>query len=191
MKSDISKKLNMFTIGAILIDVLFIALSVFLIVNPELSVNVAGVLIGIVLIISGLAKIIHFLLNSSRAFLYTSNLLFGILSVLVGALITFNPFSLANMISICVGIWLLIASVYKLGITFQFKRNSEQTWFFNFVISILTIFIAILLLVNPFASSIILSIYAGIMIFVYAAMDIVEKLLYRKRFKEIEKILFK
>ena len=190
MKKEINKNLTLITIGAIILDVLFIALGIFLVINPELSIRVSGVLIGLILIISGIYSVIKYVLNMDAAFLFTIELIYGVISILAGILVVSNPTGFTNFLTIIVGIWLLISSGFKLSIALQFRNNKEETWILNMVIAILTMFIAILLMVNPFSGSMVISTYAGIMLVVYAGMDIVEQLLFRKRADSIEKIFF-
>lgn len=191
MKKEINKNLNLITIGSIIMDVIFIALGVFLIVNPELSTKVSGVLLGILLVVAGLYSIIKYILNMDSAFIFAFELIYGLLSAIAGILIMANPLSLANFITIIVGLWFIISAGIKISIALQFKASKEETWVLNLVIGILTIIIGILLLINPFNAYIVLTTYVGIMLIIYAGMDIVEQFLFRKRAGEVTKILFK
>jgi uncharacterized membrane protein HdeD (DUF308 family) len=190
MKKEINKNLNIITIGSIILDVLFILLGIFLVINPELSIKVSGILIGLILIISGLYFIIEYVLNMDAIFLFTIVFIYGIISILGGILILSNPTAFTNFLTIIIGIWLLISAGLKASIAMQFKNNHEESWIINLVIAILTIVIAILMIANPFSGSIVISTYAGIMFVVYAGMDIVEQCLFRKRAGEIENIIF-
>ena len=191
MKKEINKNLNLITIGSILLDIRFIALGIFLVINPELSTRVSGVLIGIGLIVAGLYAIIKYILNMDAAFIFTFELIFGILSTIGGILVMANPLAIANFITIIIGLWFIVSAVIKGSIALQFKNYNEETWILNLVISLLTIVLGILLITNPFSAYIVLSTYVGIMIIMYSGMDIVEQLLFRKRAANIEKILFK
>ena len=191
MKKEINKNLNLITIGSILLDIIFIALGIFLVINPELSTRVSGVLIGIGLIVAGLYAIIKYVLNMDAAFIFTFELIFGILSTIGGILVIANPLAIANFITIIIGLWFIVSAVIKGSIALQFKNYNEETWILNLVISLLTIVLGILLITNPFSAYIVLSTYVGIMIIMYSGMDIVEQLLFRKRAANIEKILFK
>lgn len=191
MKREINKNLNLITFGSIVMDALFIILGMFLMTNPETSTQVAGILFGIILMVSGLYAIIKFVLNMNSAYIFTFELIYGILNIIAGFLIIGNPFSITNIITVMVGICFIVSAILKLSIALQFKRFNEETWLFNFIIALLTVILGVLLLVNPFSASIVLTTYAGIMIIIYAGMDIVEQLLFRKRANEIEKIIFK
>lgn len=191
MKKEINKNLNIITIGSIIMDVIFIALGLFLIINPELSTKVSGILLGMLLVAAGLYSVIKYVLNIDSAFIFTFELIYGLLSIIAGILIMVNPLALANFITIIVGIWFIVSAGIKISIALQFKAYKEETWVLNLVIGILTIIIGILLLVNPFNAYIVLTTYLGIMLIMYAGMDIVEQFLFRKRASDITKILFK
>lgn len=191
MKKEINKNLNLITIGSIIMDVIFIALGLFLIINPTLSTKVSGILLGILLVVSGLYAVIKYVLNIDSAFIFTFELIYGLLSIIAGILIIANPLSLANFITIIVGLWFIVSAIIKVSLALQFRVFKEETWVLNLVIGLLTILLGILLLINPFSGFIIITTYVGIMLIVYAGMDIVEQFLFRKRASDITKILFK
>jgi uncharacterized membrane protein HdeD (DUF308 family) len=190
MKNEIKKNLNFMTFISIIMDVLFIVLGIFLVANPEMSTKVSGILIGLILMISGTYEIIQYVMNIDATFIFTFKLVYGILSIIAGFLIISDPFSVANFLTIMVGIWLLVSAGLKVSIAMQLKYFKEETWLFDLVVALLTIVLGILLLVNPFNGYIVLSTYAGIMLVIYAGMDIIEQFLFRKRASEIEKIIF-
>lgn len=102
----------------------------------------------------------------------------------------YNPFSLANITTIGVGLWLIVSATIKGAIALQFKKFNEETWILSLIIAAITLILGILIIVNPFESYIVLAVYVGVMVCVYAAMDIVQQILFRKRVKEIVKIFF-
>jgi len=180
---DVRKLFNLVTLGTILVDVILIVMSVFFIYFPTVGTESALLILGIVLLISGIYSIIKFILNSKSFFKF--ELVYGILSIVCGALAILKPFEITNFITILVGIWLLISSLIKLPIIIELRKFKEDSWIFDFSILILTLLLAILLLINPFNGYIILSTYAAIMIIVYAASDILEQLFLRKRASKI------
>lgn len=191
MKKEIDKRLNLITIGAISLDVIIVILGFFLMSNPELTTQVSGILFGLLLMVSGLYAIMKYITNMHSNIVFTLELIYGIISVLFGILIMANPLGFANLITIFIGLWFIVSGVIKGAIAIRFKKYREETWLFNLVIAILTLLIGILLVVNPFNGVMVLTTYVGIMFIIYAGMDIVNQLLFRKRATQIEKIIFK
>lgn len=191
MKNMIDKRLNIITLGSILLDVVFILLGFFFMSNPEISSQLTGMLLGLLLVISGIYAIIKFITNMKFNLIFSVELIYGIISFIVGTIIVFNPTGFANLITVFIGIWFLVSGVIKAIISIMMKNINEDSWLFNFVIAVLTIVIGILLIVNPFSGKMVITIYAGIMLVIYSAIDMVNQLILRKKAKVIENILFK
>lgn len=186
---DIKSAFNLITIGSILMDILIIILGIFFVSNPTVGLESALLLIGIILLVSGIYSIIKYIVNPRSFFKF--ELLYGILSIIAGLFAVFKPFGVATLIVVLVGIWLIISSVVKLVMAIELRKLKEDTWVFDLTVSALTILLGILILVNPFSSYIILSTYVGVMMMIYAAMDIVEQFFIRRRANTIMKFFSK
>jgi len=182
---DIAKMFNLVTIGSMILDIVLILMGIFLIANPSIGTSSALMLFGIILLVSGVYSIIKYIINPKGIF--KLELVYGILSIITGALSIFKPFDVISFITIIVGIWLIINAVTKLVIALEIRKVSDA-WIFDLTISILTIILGILLLANPFYNYVVLSVYAGVMMVVYAAMDLLEQLFIRNRAKFILKM---
>ena len=186
---DIKKSFNYITLGAMILDVLFIILGLFLIINPVAGITSALVLFGVILVVSGLYSILKFLINNRAIFRF--ELIYGVVSLVVGLLALFKPFAIVNTISVLVGVWLLFSSIFKFAIAIELRRVNIDSWTFDMGISVLTIILSLLLIINPFSGYIVISTYAAIMIIMYAGMDLVEQFFIRKRAGMILKYLSK
>ena len=182
------KAFNALTLGAIALDILIFILGAYFIAKPTTSANIIGYVFGILLIIVGIYNIIKFIVNMGTNKFFLIEIISGILTIIAGIFMVYNPFSLANITTIGVGIWLIISATIKGAIALQFKKFNEETWMLSLIIAVITLILGILIIVNPFESYIVLAVYVGVMVCVYAAMDIVQQILFRKRVKEIVKI---
>ena len=186
---DIKSAFNYITIGSIALDLIIIILGIFFITNPAVGLESTLLLIGILLFISGICSVIKFVVNPKRFFMF--ELGFGILSIIAGAFAIFKPFGVATLITILIAIWLIISSVIKLLMALELRKIKDNTWIFDLTVAALVIIIGVLILVNPFRSNMILSVYIGVMMTMYAAMDVVEQFFIRKRAKAIMQIFSK
>lgn len=176
---NIKNIFNLVTLGSIAIDVILIVMAIFFIANPTVGTESALIILGTMLLISGIYSIVKYILNP-RSF-FKLELAYGCISIVGGLLSIFKPFDIANFITILVGIWLLITSAFKLPLIIELRKFKEDTWIFDFTVVVITLLLAILLLINPFRGYMILSVYAAIMLMIYAAMDIIEQLFIRRR----------
>ena len=186
---NIKNAFNYLTIGSIIVDVLIIILGIFFMTNPTVGPASTLMLIGILLLVSGVASIIKYIINPNKIIKF--ELAYGLLSIILGALAIFKPFTIEMLIVVLVGIWLIVSSILKLVIALELRKIKENTWIFDLTVSILVIIIGIMIIVNPFKSSMVLSVYIGVMMTIYAAMDIVEQFFIRKRAKSIMQVLTK
>lgn len=185
MKS-LKESFNLITLGSIILDVIFILLGIFLIANPSVGLESGLVLLGIILLISGLFSIIKYVTNGSRFFKF--ELVFGIISFIAGLFAMIKPFDVATLITVLVGIWLILSSAVKFAMAVEFRKLRNGTWAFDLTISTLTILLGIMFLINPFKGYMILTSYAGVLIMIYSAMDIVQQLFIRQRVNDIIKL---
>ncbi len=186
---DIKKSFDLVTIGAMMLDVVFIVLGMFVIANPSVGITSALLLFGLLLSVSGLYSIVKYIINNKSIFKF--ELIYGIISLIVGLIAIFKPFAIVNLITVLVGIWFIVSSVFKFTLAVELRKVNVDTWTFDMGVSVLTLLLGLLLIINPFHGYIILSTYAAIMIIMYAAMDIVEQLYIRKRANSIIKFFSK
>ena len=183
--NSIKNLFNIVTLGTIGVDLILIAMSIFFIAYPTVGKDAALLIIGIVLLISGIYAIIKFIVNPKSFFKF--ELVYGLICIIFGSLAVFKPVDLTNFITIGVGIWLIITSVFKLPIIIEFKRHKDSSWLFDLTIVVLTLIMGLLLIFDPFNGFIALTTYAAIMILMYASMDIIEQFYLRKRAKTVLK----
>lgn len=186
---DLKNTFNLITIGSIIFDVIVVVLGLFFVTNPTVGTTSALMLIGILLSISGIVSIIKYIINPKNIFNF--ELVYGILSIIFGIFAFAKPIAVEILIVNIVGAWLIISSVIKLMMAIELRKVKENTWVFDLTVAILTIILGIFIIVNPFSGYIVLSTYIGVLMMIYAAMDIIEQLFIRKRVKTIVKLISK
>lgn len=159
---------------------LFLALGIFLMIFPGTANNVVGYILGTFIIISGINAIVKFFLNQSALRFFDFEFAFGILSILAGLLVIFNPLAFTSVITIGLGIWLIISSTIKMQYAFALRVYRSPSWILTLVIGITTLMLGLLVIFNPFEGQLLLTRVIGIFISFYAVLDIVECLLLKK-----------
>ena len=177
-------------VSSIVMDIILIIFGLFLLSNPSLVISVSNKLIGIILIINGLYSIIKYIMNKNNT-IFKYILYIGIISSIVGIIMMFNPMLFNELVTIVIGLWIIIYGLIKIMISLNFKYYKEETWLINMVISIINIILGIMLIINPFKGSMVISVYIGIIIVLYSSFDILEKSLFYKRINNVVKIIIK
>lgn len=164
------KRIWTYVIGA-----LFLAGSVLLILNPEHSLADLVYYVGIVLLITGILKIISSIVNKVY-FTLGSSFISGIWNFIFGVLLISNADSTIKIIPVLIGLWLIITSVSGLIMMFNFRlmfanRNTQINTRMLFT-SILKLVLGIIVLTTPIISIVFSGVFLGIVLVVIGIVTI-------------------
>ncbi len=130
----------------------------FKILNSELIINylliIVGILLcfmsfssniylGILFIVYGLIKVWAFMLRNDIT-IYNISIVYGIINIILGIIMMFVN------VNIMLGVWFILMVIENLELAIRLKKVEEKSWNFVLMSSILTLFIGILIMVNPF-----------------------------------------
>ena len=113
---------------AILTGVLYILLGIVALVIPETMQKTLGYLIGIVLIVAGLVSIICYLLRDARENYYHNEFVFGILGIVLGAVVLYKVEIVISLIPFILGVLVLCSGCSKLQDAIDLKRLDYGRW---------------------------------------------------------------
>lgn len=117
---------RVFGAGELILGIIELALGIFITVRPAAIINFLGVLFAAILILHGIGNIVETRLGrkyGDNRWLVSGCL--GLVSVLMGFLILWNPFSSAAMLIVIVGIALIYAGVVDLLVLFRVKKLAK------------------------------------------------------------------
>ena len=181
-----NKMINVFVKSTIITSLFLLALGILLIVKSDATILMVSYVIGAVLIALGVLAIINFLKSKSE--LYHLDIVYGIVTIILGVLVIENPKIIGSIIPFVVGIGILINSGTKLKYALDLKENNESVWKYTLIVAIISALLGVLLIFNPFKASSLLVQVIGIVICVYALLDIVSTLILKKRFNKKSEI---
>ena len=176
---------NKYMIANIVVSLTMIILGIVLYAYPAIAIKTVSWLIGIIFIIIGSLSIYSYI-KKDRITLLAFNLVYGILSVVVGLFVALNPFAIANILTVSLGIWLLVSGALKVNYALRLKSIKELSWSLTLAVGIITILFAIMVLFNPFSKLIIVEVI-GLFLIVYGVIDLTDILLIKKRSKNFIK----
>lgn len=177
---------NLFVFRSIAFDVFIVLVGVFFLIKPYSGLRVCEIIFSIVLIIFGAAGVFD---SSAKSIInmFKFNLIYGVLSMLLGFIILINPMALANILIICFGMWVTLSGALKIGYSISLKKYKEESWSVIFAIGLLTFLLGMLLIFNPFIELYITQV-TSLFVILYAILDFTNNILFRKRTKEIIEI---
>jgi len=177
---ELQKKVNNFINTGMGVSAIFIALGLFFALCPGFSLDVFRWTISLISLAIGSWLISR---DISRGFslLYGSTIL-GIIFIILGIIFAANPNSM-NIFVYIIGAIFVVNSINSLRAATNLPRGTSSTMI-AYVTAFLSLICGILLLVNPWQSQISIVVFAGIMMIIYGASNMIDMAIMKKHIKD-------
>lgn len=180
---------NFFKSSVFTSAVLFI-LGLLLVFESEVTITTISYIVGAVLMAAGVFALIRFFSQKEK----NSNtigldVLYGVVTIILGILIITNPHAIASILPIILGVAIIISSANKLQYAFNLKTNCNDMWKTTMVIAVISTVCGVVLLFNPFAGAVLIMRIVGIFIIAYAILDIISTVIIKKNVEEFKNII--
>lgn len=187
-KNSIENIYKRMIIYSLLTALLTIIMGIVLLLLPNATNKVVGIIVGIIFLIEGINSVYKYF-HREGAKLYNLNLIFGVLYALLGVVIILYPFTVVEFVTVCLGIYMIINGASKVNYALWLKRGNEESWLITLATGILIAIVGILVIFNPFAS-LTLTKLAGAFLIITGILDFMDTILFRNRSKEIMEIFW-
>lgn len=187
-KNSIENMYKRMIIYSLLTALLTIIMGIVLLLLPNATNKVVGIIVGIIFLIEGINSVYKYF-HREGAKLYNLNLIFGVLYALLGVVIILYPFTVVEFVTVCLGIYMIINGASKVNYALWLKKGNEESWLITLATGILIAIVGILVIFNPFAS-LTLTKLAGAFLIITGILDFMNTILFRNRSKEIMEIFW-
>lgn len=149
----------------------FSLLGCFMFTQPEKTLAFFSYIIGaLILVLAILAFYRHYRLQRSITF----ELLYGVICTVGALLIFLNQSIIETLIPIVLGAVMVANSLFKIQYIFDLKKDRIEKWFISLILTLCKIALGIIMIVNPLDSLVKLTQFIGMLVFVYACLDVVD-----------------
>lgn len=183
------KEINVSIIVSILSAIVYIVFGVIMILNPHIAINVIATCFGVIVGIIGLAFILKYLLDKNKYEYSGFGFTVGIIFVILALLLFFKFEQLAMLIPIVLGILIIINGAKKTEYIIALRKKVNSNWLMLLVLGLVEIVLGIVLIFNPFESSLALTQIIGIFIIAYSVVDIIECVMLKMEIGKVKKIM--
>ena len=183
--NNIEIKVKKMNITSIIFSIIFILIGAFLLARPEDAIHLVSYALGIILVLWGLISMIQFFTDKESQSYLDFGFIVGVFVFIFGVIILIKPNTIASIIPLLLGIWMLINGVTKLSYALTLNNNKNAAG--SIIVAILIIILGILLVFNPFAGAKTLVQILGISIIIYSILDLIECFAIKKIIKTVEK----
>lgn len=176
--------------SSVFTSALLFILGLLLVFESEVTITTISYIVGAVLMAAGVFALIRFFSQKEK----NSNtigldVLYGVVTIILGILIITNPHAIASILPIILGVAIIISSANKLQYAFNLKTNGNDMWKTTMVIAVISTVCGVVLLFNPFAGAVLIMRIVGIFIIAYAILDIISTVIIKKNVEEFKNII--
>ena len=175
------------TTSILISSVVAFILGLLMAVVPNISLEIIGIVFGVYVIIHGIALIVLDFM-AHNIYIPFHGIMSGILSIIVGIILVAMPNILSTVFAIALGLWIVLSSVNVISISIS-VRSKVSNWYLWLILGIIDLICGLIILFNPFASSISVVVLGGIIVMVHSVITFVDTIMIRKDAKEIAKAL--
>lgn len=176
---------------SIISSVLLFLFGLVLAVNAEGFIKSITVAIGVVLLLIGVFPVIDYFRYRKEGLGASVGLISGIFSIVCGLMLLINEDLLMILIPVFIGVWMIINGINKIQVSFEIKDLGEKSWIITFIYSILIIVLGGYFIVNPISGATTVTSFIGIVLCIYAVLDIIDCVIIKVKVKNFKKDLDK
>lgn len=124
-KNSIENMYKRMIIYSLLTALFTIVMGIVLLLLPNATNKVVGIIVGIIFLIEGINSVYKYF-HREGAKLYNLNLIFGVLYALLGVVIILYPFTVVEFVTVCLGIYMIINGASKVNYALWLKKRKRR-----------------------------------------------------------------
>ena len=133
-----------------IITICFITIGFVLLIWPQIGLNLICKIVGVFLITHGVLRLAGYFSRDLFQLAFQFDLGLGILSFILGLLMIFKSTAFINIISSCIGIFMVVDAALRIQTAIEAKKFGIAKWWGILAIAIVVAIIGALLLFIPF-----------------------------------------
>lgn len=135
-------------IGYIVVSVCFLLAGIWMLCRPDAALEALDTFFGVALTVFGAVKLIGYFSRDLYRLAFQYDLEFGLLLVILGIVILFQPGLTMNLFCIASGICLILAALFKWRTAVEARAFGLETWWMTAALSVLSVAAGVLLIVR-------------------------------------------
>ena len=175
----VSKSMKVLNIIA---GVLLIALGVYCLCNQDIAAMTAGLMIGVLMLISGVMEIVVFATTSGLMFGSGWLLLDGVLTVILSLFLLFNQWFTLLSLPFLFTLWLLFSGVSRFVSAFDLRTLGVRGWGWLLAIGIILITAGLICMMDPWVSVAAIGVTVGLVFLLEGISSVIYACIPREKY---------
>lgn len=168
------------SLSGVVMSIVELIIGILLLINPVGFTSGIIVVLGIVLMICGLAHIVKYFRTEPEAAAVKQLLASGLAELLVGSFCAFQSHWFIvtfPILTLIYGVVILFTGLTKIQWTVDMLRLKRRRWFLALISAAVSIICGIVIITSPFSSTAVLWMFTGISLIIEAVFDTVAAIL--------------
>jgi uncharacterized membrane protein HdeD (DUF308 family) len=132
--------------------IMTLVIGILIVMNPGGTVETIIKVVGWILIVAGAVSILGFALDKQKGIKSYGDIVVGVLVLAMGIILVITPKTFISFIGIIFGILLLVHGIYQIVTGFRNKGYQDSKWTHAMIFGLICIVLALIIIINPFAS---------------------------------------
>lgn len=162
------------SVASILTSIAIGILGLIILFNPNETIALLSLILGIIIMIIGIGKIISYIILRKESNFSNYDLIYGILAIVISIIMLANANAFATIVRVIIGIWIAYTGRMKLIYALNLKSLSSSSWIAVMIMAIITIIAGVYIAID---SSILIMVF-GVILIAYAVIDIIEQIIF-------------
>ena len=162
------------SVASILTSIAIGILGLIILFNPNETIALLSLILGIIIMIIGIGKIISYIILRKELNFYNYDLIYGIIAIVISIIMLANANAFATIVRVIIGIWIAYTGIMKLIYALNLKSLSSSSWIAVMIMAIITIIAGVYIAID---SSILIMVF-GVILIAYAVIDIIEQIIF-------------
>ena len=127
------------SVASILTSIAIGILGLIILFNPNETIALLSLILGIIIMIIGIGKIISYIILRKESNFSNYDLIYGIIAIVISIIMLANANAFATIVRVIIGIWIAYTGIMKLIYALNLKSLSSSSWIAVMIMAIITI----------------------------------------------------
>lgn len=163
-------------VKAIILCIIEAVAGILLLLHPVRFTSTVIVVAGIALMLDGLLSVVNYFRSKPAEAAVGQLLVRGLVCILAGAFCAFNSgwfLVTFPVITVLYGVTVLVGGMGKIQAAMDMRRMENKKWWWALISAVISILCAIVIINNPFSSTMAIWLFTGISLIVEAIVDVI------------------
>lgn len=163
--------------------ILFIVLGLVLLLMPDTALITVVYLVSVIFAISAAISLASYFRRNSPSYHMQGAMVTGIFLAVIALIMFCFPFAIAGIVSVLLGAVLILCGIANAVRSVTLRGVGGSVWIFGLIVGVLVAFGGVLIIWNPFETTVMLVMVLGALLICTGASDLLIELAARKEMK--------